>query len=63
MDCSQWIEKHRKLESRLGIDFVQFEPSADRYYRVRVGPYADTESAHLAKRMLEKGGFQAIVKR
>jgi hypothetical protein len=39
------------------------KPSADRYYRVRVGPYADTESAHLAKRMLQKRGFQAIVKR
>ncbi len=39
------------------------KPSGDRYYRVRVGPYADTESAHLAKRTLGKRGFQAIVKR
>ncbi len=38
-------------------------PSADRYYRARVGPYADTESAHLAKRILEKERFQASVKR
>ncbi len=38
-------------------------PSADRYYRVRIGPYADTESAHIAKRRLEKIGFKAIVKR
>ncbi len=38
-------------------------PSIDRYYRVRVGPYPDTQSAHSAKRGLEKAGFQAIVKR
>ncbi len=38
-------------------------PSTDRYYRVRVGPYADTASAYIAKRMLEKVGFKAIVKR
>ena len=38
-------------------------PSADRYYRVQVGPYADTESAHMAKRMIEKIGFKPIVKR
>ncbi len=38
-------------------------PSTDRYYRVRVGPYPDTQSAHSAKRGLEKAGFQAIVKR
>lgn len=38
-------------------------PSTDRYYRVWVGPYADTESAIVAKGMLEKAGFKAIVKR
>jgi cell division septation protein DedD len=38
-------------------------PGADKYYRVQVGPYADKESADLAKRALEREGFKAIVKR
>jgi hypothetical protein len=38
-------------------------PSTDRYYRVWVGPYADAESARLAKDRLEKEGFKAILKR
>ncbi len=38
-------------------------PSTDPYYRVRVGPYTDTESAIIAKRTLAKAGFRAIVKR
>lgn len=38
-------------------------PAADIYYRVQVGPYADKESADLAKRSLEREGFKAIVKR
>lgn len=38
-------------------------PAADNYYRVQVGPYADKESADLAKRSLEREGFKAIVKR
>ena len=39
------------------------KPAGDRYYRVQVGPYADKESADLAKRSLEREGFKAIVKR
>ena len=38
-------------------------PSTDQYYRVQVGPYADAESAHKARRRLEKEGLKAIVKR
>ncbi len=38
-------------------------PSTHRYYLVWVGPYADTDSAIVAKRMLEKVGFKAILKR
>jgi cell division septation protein DedD len=38
-------------------------PSADKYYRVQVGPYADTQSAANARHDLEADGFKSIVKR
>ncbi len=38
-------------------------PSADHYYRVQVGPYADVQSANMVKRGLENEGFKAIVRR
>jgi cell division septation protein DedD len=38
-------------------------PSADHFYRVQVGPYADTESASIARHKLESQGFKSIVKR
>ncbi len=38
-------------------------PAADHYYRVQVGPYADTQSANVAKRALENEGFKSIVRR
>ncbi len=38
-------------------------PGADHYYRVQVGPYADGESANVAKRALENEGFKSITKR
>ena len=38
-------------------------PRADRYYRVQVGPYADTQSADLARQKLESQGFKAITRR
>lgn len=38
-------------------------PGADHYYRVQVGPYANTQSANMAKRALENEGFKSIVKR
>jgi cell division septation protein DedD len=38
-------------------------PSADKYFRVQVGPYADTQSAANARHNLEANGFKSIVKR
>ena len=38
-------------------------PGADRYYRVRVGPYTDPQSADLARQKLESQGFKAITRR
>ena len=38
-------------------------PDTGNLYRVQVGPYADAQSAAVAKRTLEREGFKAIVKR
>jgi len=38
-------------------------PASDNLYRIQVGPYADAQSAEVAKRSLEREGFKAIVKR
>src|SRR5579872_3264466 len=38
-------------------------PGASRYYRVRVGPYTDAQSADLARQKLESQGFKAITRR
>ena len=38
-------------------------PGAGRFYRVRVGPYADPQSADLARQKLESQGFKAITRR
>ncbi len=38
-------------------------PGADHYYRVQVGPYADPQSAGIARHGLEQQGFKAITKR
>lgn len=38
-------------------------PSADKYYRVQVGPYADAQSAKIALKGLDQAGFKAIQKR
>jgi len=38
-------------------------PSADKYYRVQVGPYADNQTASNARKDLEAKGFKSIVKR
>jgi cell division septation protein DedD len=38
-------------------------PSVDKYYRIQVGPYADSQSAAIASRELEAKGFKSIVKR
>jgi DedD protein len=37
-------------------------PSADNFYRVQVGPYADAPSANQAKHSLERQGFKVILK-
>ena len=46
-------------------DFPAFVlmPSADHYYRVQVGPYADAESAEIVRLRLVKQGFKPIIKR
>jgi cell division septation protein DedD len=38
-------------------------PGTDKFYRVQVGPYADTKSAANARHDLEANGFKSIVKR
>jgi DedD protein len=38
-------------------------PSADKYYRVQVGPYADNQTASAARQQLEANGFKSIIKR
>jgi cell division septation protein DedD len=38
-------------------------PTSDNLYRVQVGPYADVQSAEMARRSLERDGFKAIAKR
>ena len=50
------------LQQRKFPAFVQ-PPSAGRYYRVRVGPYTDAQSADLARQKLESQGFKAITRR
>ena len=37
-------------------------PSADKYFRVQVGPYADTQSPANARHDLETNGFKSVVK-
>jgi cell division septation protein DedD len=38
-------------------------PHGDKYYRVQVGPYADSKAADVARKGLEDAGFKAFVKR
>ncbi len=38
-------------------------PGTDKFYRVQVGPYANTQSATIARNDLEAKGFKSIVKR
>ena len=46
-----------------GFAVLVLEPTADKFYRVEVGPYTDAQSAHLAKLALNREGFQVIVRR
>jgi cell division septation protein DedD len=38
-------------------------PGADKYYRVQVGPYANSHAATNAQRDLQAKGFKTIIKR
>ena len=38
-------------------------PSVDKYYRVQVGPFSDSQSASIARHNLEANGFKSIIKR
>jgi hypothetical protein len=46
-----------------GFAVLILEPTADNFYRVEVGPYADDQSVHQAKLALNRDGFQVIVRR
>lgn len=46
-----------------GFAVIVLEPTADKFYRVEVGPYTDAQSARLAKLALNREGFQVIVRR
>jgi cell division septation protein DedD len=46
-----------------GFAALILEPTADKLYRVEVGPYNDRQSARLGKLALNREGFQVIVRR
>jgi cell division septation protein DedD len=46
-----------------GFAVLVLEPTADKFYRVEVGPYTDTQSAQSAKLALNREGFQVILRR
>ena len=46
-----------------GFAVLVLEPTADKFYRVEVGPYSDAQSARLAKLALNREGFQVVVRR
>ena len=46
-----------------GFAVLILEPTADNFYRVEVGPYADSQSVRQAKLALNREGFQVIVRR
>jgi cell division septation protein DedD len=45
-----------------GFAVLILEPTADNFYRVEVGPYADGQSVRRAKLALNREGFQVIVR-
>ena len=49
--------------SQKGFAALILEPTADKFYRVEVGPYTDRQSLRLSKRALNREGFQVIVRR
>ena len=55
------LELANRLQKKKFPAFV-LPPQGDKYYRVQVGPYADSKSADTARKGLEDAGFKAIVK-
>lgn len=55
------LELANRLQKKKFPAFV-LPPQGDKYYRVQVGPYADSKSADAARKGLEEAGFKAIVK-
>lgn len=53
----------RALQQKRFPAFVLPPSAADHYYRVDIGPYADSQSADLARQKLESQGFKAITRR
>jgi len=55
------LELAARLQHKKFPAFV-LSPRGDNYYRVQVGPYADSKNADAARKGLEGAGFKAIVK-
>jgi septal ring-binding cell division protein DamX len=55
------LELATRLQKKKFPAFV-LSPQGDKYYRVQVGPYADSKAADPARKGLEGAGFKAIVK-
>ena len=55
------MELANRLQKKKFPAFV-LPPQGDKYYRVQVGPYADSKAAGAARKGLEDAGFKAIVK-
>jgi septal ring-binding cell division protein DamX len=55
------LELATRLQKKKFPAFV-LSPQGDKYYRVQVGPYADSKAADTARKGLEGAGFKAIVK-
>jgi septal ring-binding cell division protein DamX len=58
---SDALELAARLQKQKFPAFV-LSPQADKFYHVRVGPYADQKTADAARKGLEGAGFKAIVK-
>ena len=46
-----------------GFAALILEPTADKFYRVEVGPFTERQSVRLAQLALNREGFQVIVRR
>jgi cell division septation protein DedD len=58
---SDALELATRLQKKKFPAFV-LSPQGDKYYRVQVGPYADSKAAEAARKGLEGAGFKPIVK-